>query len=164
MWKYLAGAASALLLVVAGLMLGRVLADEPKPAPQAEADPLAAPMAFGDLPEPPRASERTKEQKRFDRYDKDKNGAVSRPEYLANRQKAFARLDTNGDGRLSFEEYAVKTADKFQRADRNRNGMLDRPEFSTTRVIRKERPRCDCAPAKAGSPPESPREGDGEEG
>ena len=50
----------------------------------------------------PRALPKTREQKRFGRYDKDRDGAITRDEYLASRRKAYAKLDTNGDGRLSF--------------------------------------------------------------
>lgn len=157
MWRYLAGAAAALLMVVAGLLLGRGIAgnDSPAAAAAGAGDALAPAMAFGDLPEPPRASDLSKEEKRFNRYDKDKNGGVSREEYLANRRKAFERLDKDGNGQLSFDEYGIKTIDKFAKADRNRNGALDRPEFSTTRVIRKAQPRCECskpAPRKAEEP------------
>ena len=34
------------------------------------------------------------------RYDKDKNGAVARAEYLAGRQKGFAKPDVDNDGKI----------------------------------------------------------------
>jgi hypothetical protein len=97
---------------------------------------------------PPSADARTKEQKRFDRADKDKNGAVVLDELFQPRRKAFARLDTNGDGRLSFEEWAVRTSKRFSEADRDRNGALTRAEFATTaprrRTASRAKPGCRC--------------------
>ncbi len=148
MWRYLVGAAVGLVLVFAGLMLGRGMLGPGAASAEARAvsDELAAPMALTSLPEPPQASDLSREQKRFNRYDRDKNGRVDRAEYLSNRQKAFARLDLNGDGRLDFEEYAIKAAAKFKAADKDANGALNGPEFSTTRVVRKAKPKCVCGP------------------
>jgi hypothetical protein len=85
---------------------------------------------------------------RFDRADKDKNGAVALEELFQPRRKAFARLDTNGDGRLSFEEWAVRTSKRFSEADRDRNGALTRAEFATTaprrRAASRAKPGCRC--------------------
>jgi len=161
MWRYLAGAAAALLLVASALFLGRSMA-EPGAVSKGQEEALAPGMAFGDLPTPPEASELSREEKRFNRYDRDKNGAVSREEYLSNRQKSYARLDRNGDGVLSFEEYAVKTSAKFVAADKDKTGGLNRTEFSTTRVVRKPSPKCVCVraakPASVG-PQSEPNEG-----
>lgn len=151
MWRYIVGAIGALMMVSAGLVLytahGR--ADQILPPPPRTA---AAPAIRGGDPLPdtvPEASERTREQKRFDRYDKDRDGRVTRDEYLASRRKAFAKLDANGDGRLSFDEWAVKTTDRFAAADRDRSGALTEMEFATTRPKRAApRPRCACPPAK----------------
>ncbi len=101
-----------------------------------------------DLAPPPAASEKTREEKRFARYDKDRNGAVGQGEYLAGRRKGFDKLDTNHDGRLSFEEYAVKGVQKFAAADKDRNGQLGAVEFATTRVVRKAKPKRDCPPTR----------------
>src|SRR3546814_1864328 len=68
-------------------------------------------------PAAPEASEQKREERRFNRYDKDRDEAITREEYLASRRKAFAKLDVNGDGRLSFEEWAIRTTDKFAKAD-----------------------------------------------
>lgn len=140
MWRFLAGVASALLLVAAGILVWQS---------QAEAPLIAAPrppdteLALADVSPPLEASEMTREQKRFARYDKDKNGAITREEYLLSRRKAYAKLDTNGDGRLSFDEYAIKTGTKFAAADRDRTGGLTAAEFLTTRVVRKSsKQRC----------------------
>lgn len=158
MGRYLAGVASAVLLATAGFFLWTAQADKADPAalipPPPKAQP-AAPMGVADLAPPPVASERTREEKRFARYDKDKNGAVGRAEYLASRQKAFARLDVDGDGRISFDEYAVKASAKFGAADKDRNGGLSAAEFATTRVVRKARPKANCPPAMQRAPAEA---------
>ncbi len=149
MLRYLAGVASALLLVAAGVLWwkGAARADSPIPP----APPAAVPAGRGPLipAPPPAASGRTREEKRFARYDKDRDGGVAREEYLASRRKAFAKLDANGDGRLTFDEWAAKTTTKFAAADADRSGVLDAAEFATTRVPRKAAARCACPPASA---------------
>lgn len=147
MGRFLAGVASALLLVTAGFFVWSAQADRASLIPPAPAAAADAPMGIADVAGPPAATEKTREEKRFARYDKDKNGTVGRDEYLLSRKKAFAKLDVNRNGRLEFDEYAVKTTTKFAGADRDRNGALTAAEFATTRVVRKNRPKPDCAPA-----------------
>ena len=157
MWRYLVGAVAALLLAGAGVLLFKGSAREPVlPArPQA-----AVGSATADDPLPdtlPEASAKTREQRRFGRYDKDRDGRITRDEYLVSRRKAFAKLDANGDGRLSFEEWSVKALQKFATADADRSGTMDAREFATTAVKRKPRaaPKCTCPP------PASRSDGDG---
>lgn len=152
MWRYLAGGIAALLMVAAGwsLFSGRARTEPvlpPAPLPMRTA---AAQEAQTEEPVP-EASERTREEKRFDRYDKDRDERITREEYLASRRKAFAKLDTNGDGRLSFDEWAAKTTAKFAAADRDKSGTMDRAEFATTAVKRKAKakPKCQCPPTAA---------------
>ncbi len=147
MRQFILGAGSALLLAAGGVVWWSGSANVADPLPQRISGVAITPFAAEPLVEPPAASEKTREEKRFSRYDKDRNGAVSRDEYLAARRKAFAKLDTNGDGRLAFEEYAVKTSDKFGKADGDRSGALMPKEFQTTRVVRKKRPNCPPAAA-----------------
>lgn len=154
MWRFVGGAVSALLLAGAGLFIWRAEADKPSPIPPAPAA-AQAPYAAAGLVPPPQADERTREEKRFSRYDKDRNGAVARDEYLLSRRKAFARLDVNQDGRIDFAEYAVKASAKFAAADRDRNGALNATEFAATRVVRKSRPKPNCPPA---AKPQAPDE------
>ncbi len=146
MLRFVAGAASALLLIGAGffLWISRAERDDPvPPAPQA---------ALGDEDEgsaastqPPQASEKTREEKRFGRADKDKNGRITLEELYQPRRKAYAKLDANKDGRLSFEEWAVSTTEKFNGADRDRSGWLSPAEFATTKPKTKAKPkRCAC--------------------
>ncbi len=94
-----------------------------------------------------------REAKRFNRYDKDKNGAITRDEYLANRRKAFAKLDTDHDGKLSFDEYSIKAIAKFDAADVSRDGKLTAAEFATTAVKRKPRTKAVCPPGARTVPP-----------
>ena len=147
-WRYLAAAIGGALFIVAGYMF----VNGPKsPASLLPAAP-AAQSGSGDGPLPdgaPEASAKTREQKRFRRYDKDKDGSITRPEYLASRRKAYAKLDTNGDGLLSFDEWAIKTTTKFADADADHNGAMSPAEFATTAPKRSTRPRPKCPPLSA---------------
>src|SRR6185503_10487771 len=118
-------------------------------APPPEA--AEAGVQTGSPATPPSADERTREQRRFDRADRDNDGRVTLAELTYPRQRAFARLDTNHDGRLSFEEWATRTLTKFSTADANRDNALDRPEFATTAPRRRPQAqaRCNCAPQSA---------------
>lgn len=149
MWRYGAGVLSALLLAGGGVILFRGTAQTELPLPQ----PKAAPVGMAPLPPVPvtipSATERTREQKRFDRYDKDRDGSITRDEYLASRRKAYAKLDTNSDGQLSFDEWAVATTTKFAKADADRSTALNPAEFATTAVPRKPAARCACPAPRA---------------
>jgi len=148
MWRYLVGAVAALLLAGGGLLIWRGGADAQSGLPAA---PAAGAIASGveALPEPPAASEKTREERRFSRYDKDKDGSVAREEYLASRRKAFAKLDKNGDGRLDFDEWAIKTTTKFAAADADHDAKLTAVEFATTKIVRKTARRVACPPVAA---------------
>lgn len=144
MWRFLAGVASALLLSGAGLFWWT--SGSETTSALAAFPPPQARTQTGEPALPPEAEERTREEKRFDRYDKDRNGQITTEEYLASRRKAFAKLDVNGDGRLGFEEWAKKTTDKFAKADSDRTKALSRAEFATTRPVRKSKPAAKCPP------------------
>lgn len=150
MWRYVAGGVAALLMTAAGWLIfsGQARPDRilPATAPPAQVAPATA-EADGEENGLPAAPERSREQKRFDRYDKDRNATVTREEYLAPRRKAFAKLDANRDGRLSFDEWAVKTTERFAGADRDRSATLTATEFATTRPKRSAKPRCVCPAA-----------------
>ena len=64
--------------------------------------------------EAPEASAKSREEKRFSRADKDKDGKIEPEELLGSRRKAFAKLDTSGNGTLSFEEWAANNDRKVQ--------------------------------------------------
>ena len=146
MWRYLAGAISVFLVMIAGTLIWSSFAGTKSiigPPPRAGSARLGA----IDVNPPLEASDKTREQKRFSRYDADQNGAVSRDEYLLSRRKSFARIDVDGDGKLSFEEYAAKAVKKFGDADRDHSGQLTPAEFLATRVARKaSSPKAKCPP------------------
>ena len=146
MWRYLAGAVGALLLAGGGLVLWQGLNASPPLTPPAP----AAAVGSTALTEPPAASEKTREEKRFQRYDKDRDGKVAREEFLASRRKAWAKLDTNGDGRLSFEEWSIKTNERFAKADGDKSATLTAEEFALTRIARKATRPAPCVPDSEG--------------
>lgn len=161
MSRYIAGLTSIVLMITGGFFIWRAQADRGSMVPPPPTAATTTPMGLADLAGPPVASERTREEKRFARFDKDRNGAVAGEEYLAARRKNFARLDLNGDGKLGFEEYAVKAVAKFAAADKDRNGALNAAEFALTRVVRKSAPKCACRPvmrAPSAAPAEDPPE------
>ena len=145
MARVLAGMAASILFIVGVVLLWRgstVEAQALPPAPvAAETPPLAA---VQPLPEPPDATPKSREEKRFARADKDDNGRIEREEMLGARRKAFAKLDVNGNGTLSFEEWAVKTLTKFNGADRDRSGWLTAVEYATTAPPPPKKKRCSC--------------------
>lgn len=147
MWRYLVGGAAAMALVGAGwLIFDGAAHPDALPITAASARPAAGSVP-ADPPAAalPEAPARSREQKRFDRYDRDRNGRITQEEYFSPRRKAFARLDTNGDGRLTFEEWAIKTTTRFTEADRDHSGTMDAAEFATTAPKRKApRPACRC--------------------
>ena len=153
MWRYLLGGAAALLMATAGVLWFNARA-RTGAAPLLAAAPAAtttAAAAGGDDALPasvPEATDQTREQKRFARYDKDRDGIVSREEYLASRRKAFAKLDTNHDGQLSFDEWSAKTIAKFTAADRDKSGGMTPAEFAATAPKRSAHPR-KCPPQQA---------------
>ena len=146
MWRYLAGAAGALLLAGGGLVLWRNPGASPPLSPAAPAQAMSA----GAIEQPPAASEQAREERRFARYDKDRDGKVSREEFLAARRKAYARLDANGEGKLSFDEWSVKTTDRFAGADGDKSATLTAEEFATTRIPRKSARPLPCVPDSDG--------------
>ena len=165
MRQFWAGALAALALSGGGVMVWQVqanraaplpegrpppmvdeapLADEPLSLPVPSADAIkrgpALPVA-GKAPEPAKMSA---EYKRFNRYDRDRDGEITRIEMMSTRTAAFLKLDKNDDNLLTFEEWAAATSDRFAGADRNRNGLLTRDEFATTRPKDAKKPACKC--------------------
>lgn len=153
MGRFIAGSMSALLLLAAGLFWWQSHASREPASVTAEPDPPASdfelpegdPDAVGDLPPgPPSATARTREERRFDRYDRDRDNVITRNEMLGSRVNAFRKLDKDGNNLLSFEEWAVRTADRFDGADANKDARLTRAEFATTAPKRSDKPDCAC--------------------
>lgn len=154
--RVILGAFSALFLVALGLfwMQGRaqVEAGAPPPEPgkaEAVVDPAALPSAdIGELvgPAPPEASELTREQRRFFRYDLNRDLKITRNEMLSTRTDAFRRLDTDGNNLLTFEEWAITTSTRFAEMDADENSELTQAEFATSapKPRRTSRPSCNC--------------------
>lgn len=153
--RIVVGAFTALLFVAAGLFWwqGRAEMERAAPPPilasgSGADDPDALPSAdIGDLrgPAPPEATELTREQRRFGRYDRDSDGRITRNEMLATRTAGFRKLDKDGNNLLDFEEWAYATVDKFDSADANRDRELSREEFRRTAPPpAKPKPKCQC--------------------
>lgn len=105
---------------------------------------LFAMSSTPELPGAPEASLKTREQKRFSRADKDKDGKITAEELLTPRHKAFAKLDTDHNGALSFNEWAAKTINKFQGADEDHSGWLTAAEYAETAPKPRAHTRCSC--------------------
>lgn len=143
MWRFLAGALASFLMMTGAFLLWQGQAQNspeiPPPPPPVEEE---KPVMYEMPPPAPKATPKTREEKRFDRADRNKDGVITMDELLAPRRKAFAKLDRNGDGRLSFEEWAVKTIERFHGADANRDGRLTRVEYATTAPKPRKKPVC----------------------
>ena len=149
--RFLLGGLAALAMVGVGLfwLQGRAEVERNAPPPDAMASfvPEDLPSAdIGDLagPEPPEATELSREQRRFARYDRNSDGRISRNEMLSTRTAAFRKLDKDGNNLLSFEEWAVTTVDKFEHADVNHDDQLTPQEFARTVPPPKPKPKCSC--------------------
>lgn len=150
MLRFFAGAASSFLLLSGAFLIWQSRAEQAPsfpPAPPARAAGSSL-FAAGAPLRAPEATEKTREEKRFSRADKDKNGRIEAEELLGPRRKAFAKLDVNGNGVLSFDEWAVKTIAKFKGADKDRSNWLSPAEYATTAPPPPKHKTCSCsAPA-----------------
>ena len=131
---------------------GRAQVEEGAPPPEPmveETEPAEPEIPEADPaemtgPAPPEASELTREQRRFFRYDRNRDLAITRNEMLSSRTDAFRKLDVDGNNLLTFEEWAVATAERFDGADADGNRILTQAEFATTRPKKRPKPRCRC--------------------
>jgi len=151
--------------VVLGMFVGLMIASvglywwqgkaqvEMKAPPPPDIVEIALPMEElpvsdpGDMegPEPPEASELTREQRRFFRYDRNRDLIISRNEMLSTRSDGFRKLDVDGNNLLTFEEWAVTTANRFDGADEDADGELTAREFASTAPARApRRSNCRC--------------------
>ena len=145
MVRFLAGAAACFLMMTAAFLIWQGRAEKRSDLPPPPRMAINQGAAMAAIPPAPEADAKSKEEKRFDRADKNEDGKITLAELVEPRRKPFAKLDVNGDGRLSFEEWAVKTIDKFKDADADRSAMLTRAEYATTAPKPKaKKPVCDC--------------------
>ena len=154
--RMILGAFCALIMVSIGLfwLQGRAQVEQAAPPPDPNAlaatdasDPDALPGA--DIagmrgPAPPEASDLTREQRRFFRYDRNRDLTITRNEMLSSRTDAFRKLDADGNNLLTFEEWAVTTAQRFDEMDANRDRELNAAEFATSAPKPRATPRCNC--------------------
>lgn len=142
------------MLVSGGLWLWQIQAAQenaipapPPPAALSDKLPLAGKNApaFGLAPPtPPEAPKASREEQRFNRYDRDRDELISRLEMMGSRTKAFKSLDKDSNNLLTFEEWAAATGDRFAGADANRDKLLTRKEFAVTRPKPAAKPGCRC--------------------
>lgn len=151
--RIILGALGALALVSIGLFWwqGRAEVERgaPPPEPAALATPVSTALPAADVtgltgPAPPEATELTREQQRFFRYDRNRDGRIGRAEMLSTRTEGFKRLDKDGNNLLTFEEWAVATVERFEGADKNRDNTLTPREFAATKPKRTASPACRC--------------------
>ena len=103
MARFLAGAVACLLMMTGAFLLWQGHAQEVPALPPAP-DQSGPPSILAAKPlEAPHATEKSREEKRFNRSDRDNDGRIVLGELLEPRKKSYAKLDKNGDGKLSFE-------------------------------------------------------------
>jgi hypothetical protein len=151
--RLILGAFLTLVLVGVGLFWwqGRAEIEQGAPPPMVQpAKPSPDELPLADVegqrgPAPPEATELTREEQRFFRYDRNRDRRITRNEMLSTRTEAFRKLDKDGNNLLDFEEWAVATAQRFDGADADRNRELDLAEFATTAPKpAKRKPACRC--------------------
>ena len=144
MWRFLAGALACFLMISGAFLMWQGRAQDapelPPPPPRSSAPGMLAQQPLAA----PESTPASREEKRFNRADKNDDGRIVAEELLEPRRKAYAKLDTNGDGRLAFEEWAHTTIGKFRTADKDRNGQLNRAEYATTAPKPSKKPKCRC--------------------
>lgn len=156
MKRSLFGALAALMLVAAGVFWwqGRAAVEQAAPPPVPSSAPSdidgeddglpEADMSDVEGPEPPTARAASREERRFNRLDRNQDGRITRNEMMAARARDFRKLDVDGNNLLTFEEWAVKTSDRFRNADANNDGALTREEFATTKPPARPKQKCKC--------------------
>ena len=144
MLRFLAGAAACFLLMTGAFLIWQSRAAEGPSLPNAPAPrAFSASMVSDGSLEAPEASAKSREEKRFSRYDHNKDGKVEAAEYLAARRRNFDKLDADHNGALSFQEYAVKGIEKFNAAG-GKKGWLSATEFVATAPPAPKHKTCSC--------------------
>lgn len=102
---------SALITILATLMAGQALAAEPS-APPAGVPPHGKPPL----------------QHLFDDSDANKDGQLSKAEWVARGEKMFAEIDANKDGNVTTEEMKAHHESKRAEMEKNRVHAGGKPE------------------------------------
>ena len=89
-------------------------------------------MLSRELPALPEATRKTRDEKRFGRADKDKDGKITEEELVAPRHKVFAKLDLDHNRQLAFNEWAAKAINKFEGADDDHLDTLTAAKYTDT--------------------------------
>ena len=147
MIRFLAGAAASFLFLTGAFLLWQSHAARSSSLPSAPPARTANLFAASQTLEAPEASPKSREQKRFSRYDHDKDGKVEAAEYLAARRRNFDKLDADHNGALAFQEYAVKGIEKFNGAG-GKKGWLSPAEFAATAPPPPKHKTCSCGRAE----------------
>jgi hypothetical protein len=151
--RFLIGGIASALLLTGGVFMwkGYTQIAEEEVIPDAPPDPgpipvaaVGAPKRGAAPPELPAAKDASREERRFNRYDRDRNESVSRIEMMSTRTAAFRKLDKDGNNLLTFEEWAAATGERFAGADKDKSGGLSRAEFATTAPKRAVVAKCKC--------------------
>ena len=147
------GAFAAIVLLGVGLfwLEGRAEVERGAPPPEPQSAQLAdsntlpeADIAGLEGPKPPEATELTREQRRFFRYDADRDWKITRNEMLATRTDSFRKLDTDGNNLLTFEEWAITTSQRFEEMDADSDLELTPAEFATSAPKQRAKSSCRC--------------------
>ncbi len=146
MARFLAGAAACFLLLTGAFFLWQSHAEQGPPIPSAPRPRSASALLTPAGPlRAPEADPKSREERRFSRTDKNKDGRIEAEEVFGARRKAFAKLDSNGNGSLSFDEWASKSIEKFRGADKDRSGWLTPAEYALTAPPPPKHPvKCGC--------------------
>lgn len=125
MLRFLAGVACCFLLMTGAFLIWQSRAEQ---APGLPAAPTSTGSSWFGSSEPlkaPEADPKTREQKRFSRYDKNKDGKVEEDEYLAARRRNFDKLDVDHNGALSVPGICLQ-GDRQVQCRRRAKGLADR--------------------------------------
>lgn len=76
--------------------------------------------------------------KTFNKYDKDGNGILTKEEIAAidkaEAEKILKEADTNKNGQISKEEFLDAAKKRFPLLDKNNDGIIDRKELNAARL------------------------------
>ena len=154
--RMILGAVSALLLAGAELFWwqGKASVNAAAPPPQQVSEAEATGLPLEELPGEdgdgmqgatlPGMTAATREEKRFNRLDRNRDNLITRVEALQPRVAMFRKLDADHNNLLSFEEWSVVSSNRFKKADSDGNGSLTRPEFATTKPKDAKKAKCGC--------------------